>query len=161
MNGYNPAVLARSYLQNEISHANPVQLVVMLYGGAIQRIREAAHAMATKQQLAAGIAIYRALAIIAELRKALNFTEGREVAEQLDGLYSYMHGELVRANEDHKADRLNGVLNILTELHGVWSQVATQVAALLRGEPERSPPPQEGSVPSGKPPQVPRVAVKA
>lgn len=71
----NPNAIA-TYLACDVASADPSQIIVLLYEGAIYRIGQAVQEMEKQNALAAGIAIYRALAIVGELRKSLNLEEG-------------------------------------------------------------------------------------
>jgi len=117
---------ANTYQQSQVSSADPVDLIVMLYDGALVRVRHARQEMGKGNHLAAGISLYRALAILAELRKSLNPEAGGEVAENLDRLYLFMHEELVKGNLERKPDRLEHVQRILADLRDAWEQVAKQ-----------------------------------
>lgn len=126
----NPYAAAR-YLEGDVTHADPVQIIVLLYEGAIFRIGQAAQEMAKQNTLASGMALYRALAIIAELRNSLNLEEGGEIARNLDRLYLYMHEELVRGHLARQFEPLERVRTLLTDLNSSWRQVAQQVKVLL------------------------------
>ena len=161
MNGYQSVGPANSYLESEVSFTNPVQLVVLLYNGVIQRTRDAAQAIAGGDVLASGTALFRALEIIAVLRRFLNFDDARELAESLDRLYLYMHEELVRAYNEQNADRLTDVLRPLLELHGAWCQVAKEVEDHLQGGTSGSKEPEQRSEQPSEPVAPRRLEVKA
>lgn len=122
---------ANVYQHSQISSADPVELIVLLYDGTIQRIRHAAQEMAKGNHLASGIALYRALAILAELRKSLNMQDGGEVAVNLDRLYLFMHEELVQGNLERKPERLDKVLPMLLDLREAWGEIANQAKAVV------------------------------
>ncbi|MBI3603484.1 MAG: flagellar protein FliS [Nitrospirae bacterium] len=87
--------------------------------------------MAKGNHLASGIALYRALAILAELRKSLNMQDGGEVAVNLDRLYLFMHEELVQGNLERKPERLDKVLPMLLDLREAWGEIANQAKAVV------------------------------
>jgi flagellar secretion chaperone FliS len=120
-----------AYMAGDVTHADPVQVIVLLYEGAIYRIGQAAQEMVKQNTLASGIALYRALAIIAELRKSLNLEEGGEIARNLDRLYLHMHEELVKGHLEKQPQPLERVRTLLTDLNSSWKQVAQQVKTLL------------------------------
>jgi len=126
----NPYAAAR-YLESDVTHADPAKVIVLLYDGAIYRISQAAQEMAKQNTLASGIALYRALAIIAELRNSLNFEEGGEIARNLDRLYLHMHEELVKGHLAREPQPLERVRTLLTDLNSSWRQVASQVKTLM------------------------------
>ena len=120
-----------TYLAGNVTQADPAQIIVLLYEGAIYRIGQAVQEMEKQNTLASGIAIYRALAIIDELRKSLNLEEGGEIARNLDRLYLHMHEELVKGHLAKQAQPLERVRTLLTDLNSSWRQVAHQVKTLM------------------------------
>lgn len=126
----NPNAVA-TYLAGNVTQADPAQIIVLLYEGAIYRIGQAVQEMEKQNTLASGIAVYRALAIIAELRKSLNLEAGGEIARNLDRLYLHMHEELVKGHLAKQAQPLERVRTLLTDLNSSWRQVAHQVKTLM------------------------------
>ena len=163
MNVPNNPYAAAKYLESDVTHANPARIIVLLYEGAIFRIGQAAQEMEKQNALASGIALYRALAIIAELRNSLNLEEGGEIARNLDRLYLHMHEELVKGHLARQPEPLERVRTLLTDLNSAWRQVAQQVKTLLGTGP--GVPPQSVK-PTGPPAYMqtdaaPRLALKA
>jgi len=158
----NPNAVAM-YMAGNVTQADPAQIVVLLYEGAIFRIGQAAQEMVKQNTLASGIALYRALAIIAELRKSLNLEAGGEIARNLDRLYLYMHEELVKAHLAKQVQPLERVRTLLTDLNGSWRQVAEQVKP-LKDAGISAPPPsvtQAGLSAYAQTDSTPRLALKA
>jgi flagellar protein FliS len=120
------------YRRTEVQSSSPMELVVMLYDGAIKFTLEAREAIARKDVRARTTAVSRALAIIAELQNTLNMKEGGDVARELDRLYPYMSMRLleVTAKADQKA--AEDVLKILRTLRDGWSQIAAGGATAPR-----------------------------
>ncbi len=163
MNVPNNPYAAAMYLESDVNHADPARIIVLLYEGAIFRIGQAVQEMAKQNTLASGIALYRALAIIAELRNSLNLEEGGEIARNLDRLYLYMHEELVRGHLARQSEPLERVRTLLTDLNSSWRQVAQQVKTLLdagTGVPPQSVKPTGLSVYTQSD-SAPRLALKA
>jgi flagellar secretion chaperone FliS len=158
----NPNAIS-TYLACDVASADPAQIIVLLYEGAIYRIGQAVQEMEKQNALAAGIAIYRALAIVGELRKSLNLKEGGEIARNLDRLYLHMHEELVKGHLAKQAQPLERVRTLLTDLNSSWRQVASQVKTLLDERPGVPPP---SVMPAGlaayqQPDAAPRLTLKA
>ena len=158
----NPNAVA-TYLAGDVTHADPAQIIVLLYEGAIYRIGQAAQEMMKQNTLASGIALYRALAIIAELRNSLNLQAGGELARNLDRLYLHMHEELVKGHLAKQLQPLERVRTLLTDLNSSWRQVAHQVKTLMDGGTSVPPPSMK---PAGLPAYqqtdaAPRLALKA
>ena len=101
-----------------------MELVVMLYDGALRFLNEARDAMQRNDVIVRANAISRALAILTELQGTLNLKEGGPIAEHLDGLYAYSISRLldVTAKQDVKA--IDDVVKVLKPLRESWAQLA-------------------------------------
>jgi flagellar protein FliS len=119
---------AEAYYQTHVQSRSPLELVVMLYDGALRFCDQAATAMDAGDMPAKATAMSRALAILAELQSTLNVQDGGEVARQLDALYTHMNDRLVEANIQRSSAPIREVIRLLTPLRDAWSQVATPAA---------------------------------
>ena len=98
------------YRRTEAESRSPMELVVMLYDGAIRFMGEARSAIARNDVRARTEATRRALDIVAELQNSLNIEEGGDIALELDRLYVYIstklldvtRGDAAAADEIHK-----------------------------------------------------------
>jgi flagellar protein FliS len=114
------------YLETAVETASPARLIVMLYDGAIRFINEAAHAMRQRDYEAQNAKLQRAQTLLAELSSSLDFDKGGEIAENLFRLYTYMYNQLVEANINDNLDRLQHVVQLLSELREAWDAIATE-----------------------------------
>jgi flagellar secretion chaperone FliS len=132
------APYAGRYSEVGIQTANPLQLVVMLYHGAVRNLHEARSHLQQGNIEGRTHAINRALAIISELQASLNFEEGGQVARSLESLYAYMKRQLVAANLGQETGPLAEVISLLTTLQSAWealvSQELRQSAAMILPE---------------------------
>ena len=119
---------AEAYYQTHVQSRSPLELVVMLYDGALRFCDQAATAMDAGDMTTKAVAMSRAFAILAELQNTLNLKDGGDVARQLDALYAHMHDRLVDANIQRSSAPLRDVMRLLTPLRDAWSQVATPAA---------------------------------
>ncbi len=103
--------------------ASPHQLIAMLYDGALEKIAIAKGAIERADIELKGLKIGRAIAIIDGLRASLDKDSGGEIAENLDGLYSYMQSRLFEAN-------LTNDLTVLTEVSGLLGDVRSAWIAI-------------------------------
>ena len=109
--------------------ADPRRLVVMLYDGALDRIRQARgcaeHGMAGEKSVAIG----RAIAILDELRGSLDFEKGGPLAANLEDLYSYASRRLLAASATGDVRILDEVAALLRELREAWAAIAAATTA--------------------------------
>lgn len=120
---------AEAYRRTEAQSRSPIELVLMLYDGALRFVGEA-QAAATRNDIAArSEAVSRALDIISELQNTLDVKTGGDLALELDRLYSYINTRLLDVSLKKEPAALEEVHKLLTTLREGWSQVATPGAA--------------------------------
>jgi flagellar secretion chaperone FliS len=107
---------------------SPMELVVMLYEGAIRFVGEAREAIRQGDVIARTTATSRALDIVSELQNTLNVKEGGEIAAELDRLYSYINARLLDVTRGD-AVAADEIARLLTTLRDAFSQVAAGVDA--------------------------------
>jgi flagellar secretion chaperone FliS len=118
-----------TYRRTNVHTRSPLELVVMLYDGALQSLGDARDAMARKDVGTRTTAISRALAILTELQGTLNMKEGGAIAEELDRLYAFAISRLVDVTTKRDASAIDEIVRVLTPLRDGWSQIAQQAAA--------------------------------
>jgi flagellar protein FliS len=106
-----------------VNTADSLQLVVMLYEGAISFLRQARERMAARDVTGKGLYLGKALDIISELNASLNMAEGGEVAANLFRLYNFMTAHLTRANLNWDGEALRVVMEMLEKLKEAWREV--------------------------------------
>lgn len=121
----------KQYVSTQVGTADRLQLVVMLYDGAISFLNQAKEKMAAKDAAGKGLFFGKALDIIAELNASLNFHDGRELATSLFHLYNFMTAHLTRANLNWDREAIDEVLSMLAQLRTAWEEVSQKVR---RGE---------------------------
>ena len=131
----NTASAATMYQHNQVTNADPVQLIMLLYNGALFRIAQGRQRLEEKNQLHAGLAISKAQAIVGELRQVLDMDSGGDIAKNLDRLYAYLHELMVKAMLVNKIEPLNEAAKLLTKLREAWSEVATLVMPIYTNDP--------------------------
>jgi flagellar protein FliS len=114
--------------ESSLLGADPMQLVVALYEGAMDRVRDARHYLASGDVMARGRAITKAAEIITELVQSLDKEKGGELATQLQALYGYIHNRLLEAHWKKSDVILVEVLDLLTTMTSGWRGAAAQLA---------------------------------
>jgi flagellar protein FliS len=120
---------AGRYREVAIKTANPLQLVVMLYDGAIQSLNEAGEHLKRNDIARRARCTNRAVAIISELQACLNFRDGGEIAASLDRLYAYMKQQIFKANVEKRPEPLAEVAGLLENLRSAWRELAIKTPA--------------------------------
>ena len=121
----NLARVASTYQQVQVTSRSPLELVVMLYDGAIAALQRAAGALRRDDLVEKATATSKALAIVSELQSTLNLEAGGEVAERLDALYTYISNRLVESNLTRQTDPLDEAIRLLSVLRDGWARIAS------------------------------------
>lgn len=117
---------ARQYERTQVVTSSGVQLVVLLYDGAIQSIEMARREIQVHNVREKARHLGRAIAIVGELNSVLDCEQGGDIARSLRRLYDYILMELVETNIRNNEQRLDGPLRCLATLREAWREVAAQ-----------------------------------
>lgn len=120
---------AHEYRKNAVNGASPLQLVIMLYDGALRFMEAGKHAMANKDIPKQNEALLRAQRIVFELMACLDMDQGAEIATNLYALYTYVVNELVDANVADKPEGINRSIQVMRELRETWIQIEESMRA--------------------------------
>jgi flagellar protein FliS len=118
---------AQAYRRVESESRSPLELVVMLYDGALRFLGEAADAAGRGDIRGRAHGVSRTLAIIGELQSTLDLEKGGAVADQLDDLYTYLTSRLLDVALKQDATAIEEARKLLTPIRDAWSQIATQM----------------------------------
>lgn len=118
-----------AYRKTEVQSRTPLELVVMLYDGALRFIGVAKDAIHRGDIRGRSEAISRALAIVSELQSTLDVERGGEMAASLDDMYRYVTQRLVQSTIKNDAEPLEEVKRLLETLRDGWQQIAANAAA--------------------------------
>ncbi len=114
-----------TYRQTQVQSRTPLELVVMLYDGALTFLHLSREAIERRDVAARRDASSRALAIISELQSTLNLDEGGEIATQLDALYGYVNTCILQAAQDNAVGPLDDATRVLQTLRDSWVSIAS------------------------------------
>ncbi len=111
----------QQYKKHNVMMANPIELVIMLYNGAIKQLHLAEITIGNKDVEAANEHLQTAQDIIMELMMGLDLSYG--IAQDLLKLYEFVHHEIVSINASKDASGITPIVNILSSLRDAWEQV--------------------------------------
>lgn len=122
---------ARVGVETGVTAANPHQLILMLFDGALLAIAKADASMGQGAIIEKSQAISRATDIISSgLRASLDFSGSDDLATRLASLYDYMVLRLIHANVKNDARALHEVSGLLSEIRGAWEEISDDPAVL-------------------------------
>ena len=116
----------REYRKTSVTTASPLQLVVMLYDGAIRFIEAAKHAMQQKDYYEQNENLIKAQNILLELISSLNMEKGKDIAEHLYSIYYFIYESLIEINLNSNYMLLERCQKMLSDLRESWSEIERQ-----------------------------------
>jgi flagellar protein FliS len=111
------------YRKQAVTGASPLELVLMLYDGALQSCALAKKAIEDRDLEAQHKHLLRAQRVLSELTASLDMESGGEVARNLFGLYTYCLNQLAEANVRDEVEPLERTAKVLSELRVAWQQI--------------------------------------
>ena len=111
------------YLEMEISTADSLNLVLILYRGAIQNLKRSLACFSSGCIEGRIEAINKAGAMIGELHSTLDFERGQQIAASLDRLYAYVQRRLLEANLQRDPSAVEEVIKLLAMLESAWEEI--------------------------------------
>lgn len=112
---------ALAYQGTKINTANPAELTLMLYEGAIKFCNIALGAIENNDIAKANTNIIKAEKIIIKLRETLDFKY--PIAKDFDNVYEYIYAKLVEANIHKDQVALEEALKRIREMRDTWKEV--------------------------------------
>jgi len=115
---------ALAYRTVGVQSSSPLELVVMLYDGAIRFLQEARDANERKDPWGRARSTSKALAIVDHLQNTLNVEGGESIARELDRIYDYMMTRLLDVTIKRDPSGLEEVQRLLTTVREGWAQAS-------------------------------------
>lgn len=111
------------YRKSAITGSSPLQLVVMLYDGALRYMDAGRAAIATGDLKTQNEQLQKAQKVIGELSSCLDMKRGGEIAKNLLGLYTFAYNRLVEANVTDDPTLIDDAYRIMVDLRLAWMQI--------------------------------------
>lgn len=115
---------AEFYRQTQVQSRTPLELVVMLYDGALRFLAAARVAVEQSDIPARRTALSKTMAIVSELQSTLNMEQGGEIARSLDGLYRWANVRLLDAALHNDPAPIDEVAAVFSTLRDGWNDIA-------------------------------------
>lgn len=121
------ARFTHEYQKSAVQGASPIQLIVMMYDGALRFMEAGRHAMQQKDLEKQNANLQKAQRVVVELMACLDMKNGGEVAKNLFALYSYVVDELVQANMSDDLKAVERSIKVISDLRESWSELQKSV----------------------------------
>lgn len=129
------ARFAHEYQKSAVQGASPLQLIVLMYDGALRFMEAGRHAMVKRDLERQNTNLQKAQRVVLELMACLDMTQGGDVSKNLFALYSYVVDELVKANIEDDLAAADRAIKVMSDLRESWSELQK---SLRKGEGEDS-----------------------
>jgi len=116
------------YLQVDVATARPELLVARLLDRAVSCIQQARDSDPAAPGAARAQSLSKAVAVIGELRSALDMERGGEVARNLDALYEFVSFRLLAASVEPGPEPLDEALRPLEIVASAWQELVAGTA---------------------------------
>lgn len=113
-NPYNKYI--KQYQANNINTATPEKLMILLFDGALQFLQKAKVAIEEKNLKERSENIDGARKIIRELMRTIDLENGNDVSKNLFRLYNKMAMNLIKANVQRNAAKIDEVIEDITNI---------------------------------------------
>lgn len=122
------ASLRARYMGDTVATASPQQLLVMLYDRLALDLERAEEALVTGNREVSHAQLLHAQEIVLELRASLQ-VDVWEGGPRLAALYSWVLGELMKANVKGEVRRVRDCRQVVEPLRDAWREAAASLAA--------------------------------
>lgn len=119
--------VSKAYLDNQAVSADPLELVRMLYRGAVEAVGSARRHLRDGDIPARTRQISKAIAILNELTLSLDHEAGGEISRRLAELYDYLQRLILQANFEQVEAPLVEAEQLLTTMLEGWENCRTSV----------------------------------
>jgi flagellar secretion chaperone FliS len=119
---------AAAYRRRAVEGATPIGLIVLLYQAAVLEMRKGIAALQGRDIEARTNAFNRVLAILGELKRALDFERGGEVAHNFQRLYLLAERIILDCSVRQDLGQLPDLLEQFERILAAWRQVEARPA---------------------------------
>lgn len=122
------SAMNKKFLKNMVDSASPMQLVVILYDGAIQWLQMAKNEVEKNKENKPpnwsdfSAHMGKAGDILTHLQESLDFKQSEDFAQKMFDLYDFMKTTLYKANAYKNENEINEVIKLLKELKQSWQE---------------------------------------
>lgn len=112
-----------AYKKTVIETTDKVQIVLMLYDGALNHLKRAKLKISNGDNISKGHHFSKATSIVGELSNVLDMEKGGDISVNLRRLYDFVQQRLLYANMNNDLKALEEAENVLTTIRGGWKEM--------------------------------------
>ena len=124
----------KKFLKNMVESASPLQLIVLLYDGAIQWLQMARKEVEKNSEKKPpnwtefSHNIDMTLKIFTHLQESLNHENSEELSEQLFSLYEFVKNLVIKINAYKREEDIDDAIDIIRNLKKSWQEAMLEKA---------------------------------
>lgn len=122
----------KTYNQDKIMTASPIELIIILYDEAIKQMKIAGFAIEEKKVEQANNALIKTQDIISELVRSLDLST--QIAKDLLEIYDFILNTIVDINMKKDKELIGPIVNILSELRSAWVEAKASAGPMCQIE---------------------------
>jgi flagellar protein FliS len=115
------------YKKTVLATTDRVQLILMLYEGALSHLKIARHKMENGDTLSKGTHLTKVTAIVSELSNVLDMEKGGEISGNLRSLYDFALKRLLHANLNNDTIAIVEVEKVIGTLRDGWKEMMKEL----------------------------------
>ena len=123
-----------AYMEEKVLSADPLELVRILYRGALEAVEQARRQLAAGNIAARSRAASKAVEILAELSASLDRERAPEVSERLAVMYDYIERRILQGNFEQVDAPFAESLQLLETLAEAWKGLTVSTATNAPGK---------------------------
>lgn len=115
------------YKQTVYATTDKVQIVLMLYDGALNHLKIAQQKIERGDIITKATHLTKATMIITELSNVLDMEKGGEISNNLRRLYDYVLNQLLQANMNNDVQSIKNAVRVVGILRDAWKEMIEQL----------------------------------
>ena len=127
-----------AYRHADTMGKSPLDLILMVYDGAIKALKTASDHYARKEDQAGYDQIQSAKRMVTHLYTTLDREKGGQMAEQLGKMYTWVLSQLYVLEAAKNVDQIGKVIQVMSNLRSGWETLKTQPAEATDGTAEET-----------------------
>ena len=112
-----------AYKKTVIETTDRVQIVLMLYDGALSHLKRAKLKISNGDNISKGHHFSKATSIVGELSNVLDMEKGGDISANLRSLYDFVQQRLLYANMHNNLKALEEAENVLNTIRSGWKEM--------------------------------------
>lgn len=117
---------ANTYRQESVENAPPIKILRMLYAGALRYMDRAAACEPSDPSSEFVSMVYKAEAIVTELRLTLDPEGAPEFVANMEDLYLFVDAELQQALVERSVEPIANARVVFAKLADAWNQIEVE-----------------------------------